>query len=140
MSALIPTLTLDDARLMLNAAEAKAISIGLPYCVAVVDAGGHLMAFVRQDNALIGCIDIAIRKAVTARIFDCSTADLAGRAQPGQPLFGIHLSNLDSIIILAGGIPILHEGRIVGAIGASAGTAAQDIEVAEAGIVALAKA
>ena len=53
------SLTLEDAKQMLSAAEAKAASLGIPYCVAVVDAGGHLVAFVRQDGALIGSIDLA---------------------------------------------------------------------------------
>ena len=64
------SLTLEDAKRMLSAAEAKAASLGIAYNIAIVDAGGHLVAFVRQDGALIGSIDLAIDKAVTARIFD----------------------------------------------------------------------
>jgi len=70
------SLTLEDAKQMLSAAEAKAASLGIPYCVAVVDAGGHLMAFLRQDDALIGSVDLAIDKATTASIFDKATSDL----------------------------------------------------------------
>ena len=83
------SLTLEDAKRMLSAAEAKAASLGIAYNIAIVDAGGHLVAFVRQDGALIGSIDLAIDKAVTARIFDKATSDLASLAQPGKPLFGI---------------------------------------------------
>ena len=83
------SLTLEDAKQMLSAAEAKAARLGIPYCVAVVDAGGHLVAFLRQDSALIGSIDLAIDKAATARIFDKTTSDLATLAQSGRPLFGI---------------------------------------------------
>ena len=79
------TLTLDDAKHMLSAAEAKAASFGIAYNIAVVDAGGHLLAFVRQDGALIGSIDLAINKAVTARIFDKTTSYLAQLSQPGSP-------------------------------------------------------
>src|SRR5262245_35629249 len=86
------SLTLEDAKQMLAAAEAKAASLGIPYCVAVVDAGGHLVAFLRQDGALIGSIDLAIDKAATARIFDKTTSDLATLAQSGKPLFGIQES------------------------------------------------
>src|SRR5262249_18358885 len=75
------SLTLEDAKQMLSAAEAKAASLGIAYNIAVVDAGGHLVAFVRQDGALIGSIDLAIDKAVTARIFDKATSDLARLAQ-----------------------------------------------------------
>src|SRR5262245_19591852 len=87
------SLTLEDAKQMLSAAETKAASLGIPYCVAVVDAGGHLVAFLRQDGALIGSIDLAIDKAVTARMFDKATSDLARLAHPGKPLFGIQESN-----------------------------------------------
>jgi hypothetical protein len=83
------TLTLEDAKRMLAAAEAKAASVGKPYNIAVVDAAGHLLAFVRQDGALFGSIDLAIDKAATARLFDRSTAELAKLSQPGEPLFGI---------------------------------------------------
>ena len=77
------TLTLDDAKRMLAAAEVKAETFGIAYNIAVVDAGGHLLAFVRQDGALIGSIDLAIDKAATARIFDKASFDLARMAQPG---------------------------------------------------------
>src|SRR5262249_17873597 len=87
------TLTLEDAKRMLSAAEAKAVSFGIAYNIAVVDAGGHLVAFLRQDGALIGSIDLAIDKAVTARIFDKETSGLAKLAQSGKPLFGIQESN-----------------------------------------------
>src|SRR5215475_4977226 len=131
------SLTLEDARQMLSAAEARAASFGIPYCVAVVDAGGHLVAFLRQDGALIGSIDLAIDKAATARIFDKTTSDLAGLAQSGKPLFGIHESNAGKVVIFGGGIPVMFDGSIVGAVGASAGTVEQDIAVAEAAIAAL---
>ena len=74
------SLALEDAKRMLSAAEAKASSLGIPYNVAVVDAAGHLVAFLRQDGALIGSIDLAINKAVTARIFDKTTSTLRIKA------------------------------------------------------------
>ena len=129
------SLTLEDAKRMLSAAEAKAASLGIAYNIAVVDAGGHLVAFVRQDGALIGSIDLAIDKAATARIINKATSDLASLAQPGQPLFGIQESN--KVVIFGGGIPVMFDGSIVGAVGASAGTVEQDIAVAEAAIAAL---
>src|SRR5215470_5269062 len=79
-------LALEDAKQMLSAAEAKAANFGIPYCIAVVDAGGHLVALLRQDTALIGSIDLAIDKAATARIFDKRTSELATLAQSGKPL------------------------------------------------------
>ena len=131
------SLTLEDAKQMLSAAEAKAASLGIPYCIAVVDAGGHLVAFLRQDGALIGCVELAIDKAATARIFDKRTSDLATLAQSGKPLFGIAESNAGKVVIFGGGVPVVSGGTIVGAVGASAGTVEQDIEVAEAAITAL---
>ncbi len=132
------TVTLTDAKRMLSAAEAKAASLGIAYNIAIVDAGGHLVAFVRQDGALIGSIDLAIDKAMTARFFDKTTSELATLAQSGQPLFGIQESNAGKIVIFGGGVPIVSKGSIVGAVGTSAGTVVQDIEVAEAAIAALA--
>jgi uncharacterized protein GlcG (DUF336 family) len=131
------SLTLEEAKQMLSAAAVKAASLGVAYNVAVVDAGGHLLAFQRQDGALVGSIDLAIDKAVTARIFDKTTSDLARLAQPGQPLFGIQESNAGKVIIFGGGIPVTLGGSIVGAVGASAGTIEQDIAVAEAAVAAL---
>jgi len=122
---------------MLAAAEVKAASLGIPYNLAVVDAGGHLVAFLRQDGALIGSIDLAIDKAVTARIFDKTTSTLARLAQPGEPLFGIQEGNSGKVVIFGGGVPVMFRGNIVGAVGASAGTVEQDIAVAEAAAAAL---
>jgi uncharacterized protein GlcG (DUF336 family) len=97
----------------------------------------HLLAFVRQDGALIGSIDLAIDKAVTARIFDKTTSDLARLSQPGSPFYGIQEINAGKFVIFGGGIPIMLSGSIVGAVGASAGSVEQDIAVAEAAIAAL---
>ncbi|GLR85241.1 GlcG/HbpS family heme-binding protein [Bradyrhizobium iriomotense] len=130
-------LTLEDAKQMLSAAEAKAESLGIAYNMAVVDSGGHLLAFLRQDGALIGSIDLAIDKAVTARLFDKATSDLAQLAQSGRPLFGIQESNAGKVVIFGGGIPVVVDGHVVGAVGASAGTVEQDVAVAEAAISAL---
>ncbi|MGA0560860.1 GlcG/HbpS family heme-binding protein [Ancylobacter sp. VNQ12] len=131
------TLGLSDAKRMLDAGEAKAASIGVAYNIAIVDAGGALVAFARQDGALIGSIDLAIGKAITARLFDKRTSDLAKMAQPGAPLFGIEQSNGGKVVIFGGGLPVLIDGEIVGAVGTSAGTVEQDIAVAEAAAAAI---
>ena len=132
------TLTLAEAQRMLHAGEAAATRLGVAYNIAVVDAGGHLVAFARQDGALVGSIDLAIGKAMTARSFDKPTSLLASLAQPGAPLFGIQDTNSGRVVIFGGGLPVTSGGVIVGAVGASAGTIEQDIEVAEAAIAALA--
>src|SRR5215471_9099976 len=131
------SLTLDDAKHMLQAGEVAAAKIGIAYNIAVVDAGGNLIAFVRQDGALIGSIDLAIGKAKTARLFDKTTSELAQLAQPNAPLFGIEQSNGGKVVIFGGGLPVRIAGSIVGAVGTSAGSVEQDIAVAEAAIAAL---
>jgi len=126
-------ITLNDARRMIAAAEAKAVDIGQPMNIAVVDAGGNLVAHVRMDNAWIGSVDIAINKAWTARAFDIETGDLAKQSQSGDQFFGIHVSNGGRVMIFAGGIPLKRDGQVVGAIGVSGGMGKQDQAVAEAG-------
>lgn len=131
------SLTLADAKFMLEAAEAKAADLGIPYNIAIVDAGGALIAFTRQDGALEGSIDLAIGKAKTARMFDKTTAYLAKLAQPGAPLFGIERSNGGQVVIFGGGLPVMFDDQIVGAVGASAGSVEQDIAVAGAATAAI---
>ncbi len=125
--------TLADARRVIAAAEKKADEIGQPMNIAVADEGGNLVAHVRMDNAWLGSIDIAINKAYTARAFDLSTKDLAANSQSGDQFFGIHASNGGRIMIFAGGIPLIKDGRVVGAVGVSGGMGEQDQAVAEAG-------
>lgn len=134
------TLTLDDARRLISAGEAKALEIGVPYNLAVVDDGGNLVAHVRMDGAWLGSIDIAIHKAFTARAFDMATEDLSRMAQAGQPLFGIHATNHEKIVIFGGGAPVLDGDTVIGAVGASGGTVDQDIEVVEAALAGLSAA
>ncbi len=137
MPRALVSLTLADAKFMLTAAEAKATSLGIPYNIAVVDAGGALIAFLRQDGALQGSIDLAIGKAKTARLFDKTTAHLAELAQPGAPLYGIEQSNRGQVVIFGGGLPVAIDGQIAGAVGTSAGSVEQDIAVAEAAAAAI---
>ena len=108
-------ISLAQARAAIDASVAKAAEIGTTMDIAIVDAGGNLVAHVRMDGAWLGSIDIAINKAYTARAFDLSTADLAEQAQPGQQFYGIAASNDNRIMIFAGGIPLQRDGRIVGA-------------------------
>jgi uncharacterized protein GlcG (DUF336 family) len=132
------SITLEQAKAVAAAAEEKAGDIGVPMNIAVVDAGNNLTAFVRQDGAWLGSIEIAKDKAFTARAFDMSTAELADVAQPGGPLYGIAVSNEGRVIVFPGGIPLKQGQEIVGAIGVSGGEVDQDNAVAEAGAAALA--
>ncbi len=131
------SITLEEARQVIAAAEKKAGEIAQPMNIAVVDAGNNLLAFARMEGAWLGSIDIAMNKAFTARAFDLPTIDLADNAQPGQQFYGIHVSNGGRVMIFAGGIPLKRAGRVVGAVGVSGGTKPQDQSVAEAGAAAI---
>ncbi|MDB6086490.1 MAG: hypothetical protein JWN43_4371 [Gammaproteobacteria bacterium] len=132
----IPTLTLAEARSLIAAGEKQANDLGVPYNLAVVDAGGALIAHVRMDGAWMGSIDISINKAWTARAFDMSTEDLAKMSQSGKPLFGINTTNREKVVVFGGGVPIKAGDVVVGALGASGGTVDQDVKVAEAALAA----
>lgn len=131
------SVSLSDARRVIEAGEAKASELGRPSNIAVVDQGGVLVAHVRMDGAWRGSVDIAINKAYTARAFDISTADLGTDAQPGRQFYGITASNDSRVMIFAGGIPLQVDGDVVGAVGVSGGTGEQDQAVAEAAAAAL---
>ena len=130
------TVTLEDARRVIAAAEEKAAEIGCPTDIAVVDAGGHLKSHVRMDGAFIGSISISINKAYTAIAFQTETKELNALTQSGQELFGLSDAHGGRLAIFAGGIPLRRAGEIVGAVGVSTGTVEQDQEVAEAGAAA----
>src|SRR3954451_8912879 len=130
-------ITLADARRVIAAAEQKAVDIGQPMNIAVVDSGGNLVAHVRMDKAWLGSIDISIQKAWTARPFDISTKELAELSQSGDQFFGINASNNGRVMIFAGGVPLKKGGQVIGAIGVSGGSGEQDQSVADAGAAAL---
>ena len=128
--------SLEDARRIIAAAEKKAQQIGQPMNIAVADEGANLVAFIRMENAWLGSIDIAQKKAFTSRAFDIATKDLAQHSQSGNQFFGIHASNNGKVMIFAGGIPLKSGDKVVGAIGVSGGSGEQDHAVAEAGAAA----
>jgi len=126
-------LSLDQAQAILDAALAKSRAIGTKMDIAIVDAGGNLKAFVREDGAWLGSIDIAIKKAKTARFFDMPTGAIGELSQPGGPLYQIEHSN-GGLITFPGGVPIkLDDGTVIGAIGVSGSTVENDHTVAAAG-------
>ena len=130
-------ISLEQANLVLEKAEAKAIELGTKMDIAIVDAGGNLKAFARMDGACLGCIDIAIRKARTARLFDRPSGELGKLSQPGGSLYAIEHSN-GGLITFPGGLPLKDaQGNILGAIGVSGDTVENDLLVAQAGADAL---
>jgi uncharacterized protein GlcG (DUF336 family) len=126
-----PTLTFADAQRILAAGLAKADEIGQPMNIAVVDAGGHLLAFGRQDGAIRASIDISQRKAVTSVLMNARTAALMELVQPGAELYGLE-QTAGGMVAFGGGVPIYRDRELVGAVGVSAGTVEQDVTVAEA--------
>jgi uncharacterized protein GlcG (DUF336 family) len=132
-------ITLAVANQIVEAAIKKAKEIQRPMCIAVVDEGANMVQHVRMDGGSLGSVDISLNKAYTARAFNCTTKELGLNSQPGGQFYGIHVSNLGKIMIFAGGIPLKHNGKIVGAIGVSSGSEEEDVAVAEAGVAAFEK-
>lgn len=132
----MPGLTLADARRMLDAGLAEADAIGQPMNVAILDAGGHLLAFARQDGAIRASIDIAQRKARTSILMEAPTAALMPLVQPGAELYGLE-QTAGGMVVFGGGVPVHRDGELVGAVGVSAGSAEQDVRVAEAAAAAI---
>jgi uncharacterized protein GlcG (DUF336 family) len=129
----VSELTLPQARASVDAALEKSKELGVKMNIAVVDAGANLKAFARMDGAWLGSIDIAIKKARTARFFDMNTGEIGNLSQPGGALYNIEHSN-GGLITFPGGIPIRDSaGQIIGAIGVSGSTVENDHTVAEAG-------
>ena len=126
--------TMQQALVAIEAARKKAEQLKTQMCIAVVDSGANLKGFLRMDDAWVGSIDIAIKKAKTAVFFGMPTGEIGKLSQPGKPLYGIEHSN-DGLITFPGGVPIVDEdGVLVGAVGVSGSTVENDNAVAEAGV------
>jgi glc operon protein GlcG len=128
-------LSCKGGHVLVHAAEKKAAEIGVPECIAVVDAGGDLLAFSRMDGARPGSIEIAITKARSAARRLRPTADEAG----GDVAMGMRLSLASRLNVtgIGGGLPIVIDGQVVGGMGASSGSSDEDTQIVQAGIDAL---
>ena len=127
-------LSLKDAQSIAERARAHAERIGVPMNIAVVDAGGHLITFMRMDKAILGSIDIALKKAKTSVLFNNPSEALWEYCKPGGPAPATEDTN-GGLIPYAGGIPVqTADGSLIGAIGVSGGMPEQDGEVARAGL------
>lgn len=130
-------ITLDQARTIIAAGEARAKEISIPVNIAVLDAAAHLKAFSRMDGAVLGSIDVALGKARTAALFQATSEAVWDYCKPGAPAPGLERSN-GGLMTFAGGIPLVTpEGAVVGAVGVSGGAVSQDREIAEAAAGAL---
>jgi uncharacterized protein GlcG (DUF336 family) len=121
---------------MIAAAKTRAGALGVAVNIAVLDAGGHLKAFSRMDGAVLGSIDVALRKARTAVLFECGSEAVWDYCKPGAPAPGLELSN-GGLAPFAGGIPLRGPGgALIGAVGVSGGAVAQDLDIAQAAAAA----
>jgi uncharacterized protein GlcG (DUF336 family) len=127
-------ITLDTARSIVERAEVAARAIDVAVNIAVLDGGGHLKAFARMDGAVLGSIDIALKKAKTSVLFAMSSEAVREFSRPGAPAHWLEATN-DVLVTFAGGIPLKDaDGQIIGAIGVSGGAVDQDHAVALAGV------
>lgn len=131
------TITTDQAKAVIEAGETKAVALGVPMNIVVLDAGAHLKAFLRMDRALLGSIDVAQRKARTSALFRAPSQTIWDYCKPGAPAPGLELSN-GGLAPFGGGLPLIgREGAMIGAVGVSGGSVDQDLEVARAAAAAL---
>lgn len=130
----VTRLDIADARKLISGARQKADAIGIPMCIAVTDESGNLIAFERMDGGKVTSITIAIDKAFTAGGARKATHEYGSASQPGQPAYGIASAIGGRLMVVGGGLPVLVDGVVVGAIGVSSGTPQQDMDVAQAGI------
>ena len=128
-----PYLTLSDAQRIADAAEGKAKAEGWNVVIAILDDGGHLISLRRMDGVQIGSVDVAQAKAKSAVMFKRSTK-IFEDAMKGEG--GSRIATLPHAVGVEGGLPIFKDGVIVGSIGVSGVTSAQDGMVAEAGLKA----
>ena len=129
-------ITSSQARAIIDAGQSKASELGVPVIIAVLDAATHLKAFSRMDGAVLGSIDIAIKKARTAVLFECNSEAVWEYCKPGSPAHGLEFSN-GGLAPFAGGIPLKGPtGALIGAVGVSGGAVSQDFEIARAAVAA----
>ncbi|MEU1467145.1 heme-binding protein [Streptomyces sp. NPDC005761] len=126
LTAAVAPLTTEDAEKLIGAARAAAEAAGVATAVTVLDAGGHLLAFRRDDRAVLIAGETSTRKAYTALQLDAPTADLVDAVQPGG-LFHTLPTALDRpLLFIAGGVPVHRDGRLIGAVGVGGGAPEQD--------------
>jgi glc operon protein GlcG len=135
----VPTQTLSyaGARVVLDAALARAAAMGVPVNVSVCDTGGNQIAFARMDGAALLSAGIAQDKAYTVVAFLGIPTDQWFGMIEGAPALREGIVHRDRLVIFGGGVPIQVAGSVVGAVGVSGGSAEQDVEIATAGAAAL---
>jgi len=125
-------INLNEARQVIQLARAKAIQLNVNVNIAVLDTAGNLKAFERMDNAFLGTIDLALKKAKTASLFRMSSEAVGEFLKPEAGAYGMVNTN-GGLIGFAGGLPINKEKEIIGYIGVSGGAISEDLVIATAG-------
>ena len=131
------SLTLVEAKVIIEAAEKEAVKNSWPMVIAIVDTGGHLIALHKMDNAQLGSVEIARLKAETSLKFKRPTKAFEDGIAAGGAW--LKILSMPGVAALEGGLPIERGGKIIGAIGVSGMASADDAVVARAGIAALVK-
>ncbi|MED4207379.1 heme-binding protein [Neobacillus mesonae] len=126
--------TLELAKELIAGAEAEAKKIGVTMVISVVDEGGNLIAVHRMDDAWLASIEIAQNKAWTSVALKMPTANLAAATVPAAELYGLNTTNSGRLVVFGGGIPLVSDGKVVGAVGVSGSTVPHDVQVAEAAV------
>ncbi|WP_329375420.1 GlcG/HbpS family heme-binding protein [Streptomyces sp. NBC_01483] len=134
----VAPLTTQDAEVLLAAARRAAVAAGVTVSVTVLDAGGHLLAFRRDDQAVLISGETSTRKAYTALQLDAPTADLVDAVKPDGPFHSLPTALDKPLLFIAGGLPVHRDGRLIGAIGVGGGAPEQDHAFATAAVAALA--
>ncbi|WP_297322276.1 heme-binding protein [uncultured Bartonella sp.] len=124
----IPVLALDDARNLIAKGHTTAETLKVNVCMAIVDPSGSLITFDRMDHAPYGCIDAAIAKAKSAALFRVKTSVNMQRVNGDEPA----IAKLPHMIPLGGGVPVMNNDVVVGAVGVSGATNAMEVKIAEA--------
>ncbi|MFD7497806.1 heme-binding protein [Streptomyces sp. NPDC059832] len=135
----VAPLTTPDAEALIDAARTAAEAAGVAVAVTVLDAGGHLLAFRRDDRAVLIAGETSTRKAYTALQLNAPTADLVDAVQPGGPFHTLPTALDRPLLFIAGGVPVHRGGRLIGAIGVGGGAPDQDHGFATAAVRDLAR-
>ncbi|MFJ6758760.1 heme-binding protein [Streptomyces sp. NPDC091273] len=133
----VAPLTTEDAELLVAVAKSAAEEAGATVSVTVLDAGGHLLAFRRDDRAVLISGETSTRKAYTALQLNAPTADLVDAVRPGGPFHTLPTALDRPLLFIAGGLPVHRDGRLVGAVGVGGGAPDQDHAFAAAALDAL---
>lgn len=123
------TVSLEEAKVIVNKAEALSSQKGWSMAIAIVDASGQLVLFERQDDTQVGSLDLAIQKAKSANAFRRPTKAFEDSIRDGK----VGLLTSPGVVAVAGGIPLIRNGKVIGAIGVSGAHADEDAQVAQEG-------